>query len=378
MKRIKDYLTITLFCAVIFGFCMVFILTPDKTHSKAERRKLAQFPEISVEEVLSSEFSGKLEEYLLDQFPLREGFRSLNALTRTKVLGQKDVNGLWLSEGSIFKHEDALKPDQVEYGISVLNRINKSYLSGMNVYYSVIPDKNYFVRGEGLHPQFDYEALLGMLEGGIENAEYIDIFPTLKLEDYYRTDSHWSQDKILPVAKELTNGMGMGEYLTKKEEYKVNEISPFYGVYWGQAALNTKPDSIFYLTSEHTENATVSGIDPEILKNDFGVEMEISSEVYALEKFNGMDSYDMFLSGAQPIITIDCENAKTDRELIIFRDSYSSSLAPLFTGAYSKITLIDLRYIPTALLGEYVEFNSGQDALFLLSAMLFNSSMLFR
>ncbi len=342
MKRIKDFLTISLFCAVIFGFCIAFILLPDKALSKAERRKLAQFPEISAEEVLSSEFSGKLEAYLLDQFPLRESFRSLNAITRTNILGQKDVNGLWLHNGSIFKHEDALKPDQVEYGISVLNRINQSYLDGMNVYYSVIPDKNYFVRGEGLHPQFDYETLLKMLNDGIENAEYIDIFNSLELDDYYRTDSHWSQEKILPVAEKLAEGMGMEEYLTPEEEYYVTEISPFYGVYWGQAALNTKPDAIRYLTSKYTDNAKVSGIDPEVLKNDFGVEMEVSEHVYALEKFDGMDSYDMFLSGAQPIITIDCENAKTDRELVIFRDSFSSSLAPLFTGAYSKITLVEV------------------------------------
>lgn len=378
MNKIKNNLTIILFCIVIFGTCILFVLLPDKDVSKAERRKLAKLPTISFEEVLSREFSNKLENYLLDQFPMRESFRSINAKVRTSVLRQKDVNGLWLSGNSIFKNEDALKKDQTEYGAEVINRVTREYLDGLNVYYSIIPDKSYFVRGEGMRPEFDYEGMLEILQSRIDGAEYIDIFSALEIEDYYRTDSHWSQDKILPVAEKLANGMGMGKHLTPKEEYKVNEISPFYGVYWGQAALGTKPDSIFYLTSEHTENATVSGIDSEVLKRDFGVEMEVSNKVYALEKFEGTDSYDVFLSGAQPIIKIECKNAKTDRELIIFRDSFSSSLAPLFTGAYSKITLVDLRYIPIALVGNYVEFNSGQDALFLFSNSLINSSMLMR
>lgn len=378
MKRIKNNLTIILFCIVIFTVCAAFIFVPDKDVSKAERRKLAQLPEISFEEVFSGGFSVSLEEYLLDQFPMREAFRAINARVRTKVLGQKDVNGIWVKDGNILRHENTLKKDQVEYGVSVINRVKKTYLDGMNVYYSVIPEKSYYVREDSLYPEFDYEGMLDILHEGIEDAEYIDIFETLDASDYYRTDSHWSQEKIVPVAEKIAEGMNMAGFVTEEEEYTVREISPFYGVYWGQAALGSEPDTIFYLTGEYTENAVVSGIDPETLKKDFGVEMEISPKVYALEKFNGVDSYDIFLSGAQPIIKIDCKNAKTDRELVLFRDSFASSLAPLLTGAYSKITLVDLRYIPISMVGNYVEFNQGQDALFLFSGSLINSSMLMR
>jgi len=72
-------------------------------------------------------------------------------------------------------------------------------------------------------------------------------------------------------------------------------------------------------------------------------------------------------------VTIDCPAAQTDRELIVFRDSFGSSLAPLLTGVYSKITLVDLRYFHSALLGEALEF-TDQDVLFLYSASLLNNS----
>ena len=77
------------------------------------------------------------------------------------------------------------------------------------------------------------------------------------------------------------------------------------------------------------------------------------------------------------MLTIKSPLANTDRELIIFRDSFGSSLAPLLTEGYAKITLVDLRYMPAALLDKYVDFH-GQDVLFLYSTTLLNSAMVLK
>ncbi len=374
MKKIKDILTISIFAVIILAFCAMSFLIPDSDVSYAERRKLSQTSDFSSESVFSTAFSEKLETYLLDQFPARELMRKINARVRYSLLKQKDVNGLWLDGGSIFKKDSPLDEKQVLYGTNLINSITKKYLGGMNVYYSVIPEKNYFLEEKA----FDYDKLLTLLDENIEDASYIDVLGSLELSDYYKTDTHWSQDKIFGTLSVLAKGMGMDKYLTPENEYKKETLSPFYGVYWGQAALSAEPDELVYMTSKYTDNAKVYGIDPEVLKKDFGVEDTLSKKVYATEKFGGMDGYDVFLSGAQPIVTIECENAKTERELVIFRDSFSSSLAPLFAGAYKKVTLVDLRYIPSALIGEFVEFNEGQDALFLYSNSLYNSSMLLK
>lgn len=367
MNKIKNYTTVILFCLLIFGFCAAFIFLPKSDMSKSERRKLARFPETTTESVLSGDFFEKLESYLLDHFPLREEFRSINAAVRTKALLQSDVNGLWISDGSIFKYESDLKEAQVEYGAEIINKVCDEYLDGMNIYYSVIPDKNYYAADDGLHPKFDYNGMLDILGENVKKAKYIDIFDTLELDVYYKTDTHWSQDKIFPTVYRLAEAMGISEYLTPEEAYETKELGPFYGVYYGQAALSTAPDKLYYMTSNNTENAVVLGLDETA-----------ETTVYALDKFDGMDGYDIFLSGAQSVLTIECPGARTDRELIIFRDSYGSSIAPLFTGAYSKITLIDLRYYPVFMLKNAVEFKEGQDVLFLYSTLLLNSSMLMK
>ena len=67
-------------------------------------------------------------------------------------------------------------------------------------------------------------------------------------------------------------------------------------------------------------------------------------------------------------------DAETDRELVIFRDSYGSSLAPLLVKGYSKITLVDIRYLASPFVGQYVRFDS-QDVLFLYSTSVLNNSI---
>jgi hypothetical protein len=82
----------------------------------------------------------------------------------------------------------------------------------------------------------------------------------------------------------------------------------------------------------------------------------------------------MFLSGNQPIVAMKNPQAPNGKRLIIFRDSFASSLAPLMISGYEEIVLVDLRYISSDLLGEYIDFNNA-DVLFLYSTMLLNSSL---
>ena len=82
----------------------------------------------------------------------------------------------------------------------------------------------------------------------------------------------------------------------------------------------------------------------------------------------------MFLSGSKSLLTIENPNATTDKELIIFRDSFGSSIAPLLAEGYAKITLVDIRYMSPNMLGNFMEF-TDQDVLFLYSTGVLNNSI---
>ena len=105
--------------------------------------------------------------------------------------------------------------------------------------------------------------------------------------------------------------------------------------------------------------------------------MPVEGSIYDMEKACGKDPYEMFLSGSSPLITIENPNAKEDKELVLFRDSYGSSLAPLLAPAYSKITVVDIRYIQCDFLGNFIDFDN-KDILFMYSTTLLNNSMAMR
>mgnify|MGYP002405134674 FL=1 len=127
-----------------------------------------------------------------------------------------------------------------------------------------------------------------------------------------------------------------------------------------------EPDRINYVTSDSIEGAAV-----------YNYENGSTGGVYNFDKLQSKDPYEFFLSGACALMTIDSPSSDNDKNLVIFRDSYASSIIPYFIGAYSKITLVDTRYIEPSLLSEYVDF-SNCDVLFLYSTMVLNESSVLR
>lgn len=362
--RIRQILTIGILAIVLFGVPLVHILLPDETISYSERRKLAQYPEFTTAGLLDGSLSDDFEEYLLDQFPLREGFRTLKAVIQFYGFWQMDNNGIYIVDGVVCKKEYPLDTKQVTYAANKLQEVIDTYCTGMECYYSIIPDKNYFLAEENGYPHIDYDELNAIMQEYLTGAEYIDIYGTLDANSYYKTDTHWKQEKLEPVVQKLLAGMGMSEYMYPFDKYSQHTLHGFTGVYYGQSALPIAAEDIIYLTTDNIDNLTV-----------YSVESKDPLSVYTLEKFEGMDGYDIYLSGAAALLEIENPNAMSDRELIIFRDSFGSSITPLMLETYSKITMIDIRYFSSKLLGSYVEFDD-QQVLFLYSTLLLNSGRL--
>lgn len=357
MEKVKQILVASVLALTLAGLCVAQFLLPDGELSRSERRKLEQLPELTWEDVFSGDYFADLETYLLDQFPLREQFRTLKAQFQYKVLGTRDNNGIYLADGHLMKLEYPLKERQAKLAIDKINAVLAAHPQIANAYYALIPDKNYFLAEKNGFPAMDYAALVQQAEE--INAQYIDIFPLLTVDDYYCTDSHWRQECIVPVAQALAEAMGA--QVDGMDAYRTEMEGGFYGVYAGQSALPLNWETLTVLRSDVTDAAVV-----------YSVEQSSTIPVYNWQDFLGMDPYDVYLSGAEAVITMENPLAQNDRELIIFRDSFGSSIAPLLLSGYSKVTLVDLRYIASSLLDDYVSFD-GADVLFLYNTSLFNA-----
>jgi len=281
------------------------------------------------------------------------------------VFKQKNINSVYLANGYMSKTDYPLNEASVLNAAKKFNKIYDKFLTGMNVNYAVIPDKNYFIASEYGYLALDYTGMLDILIQNLKSMNYIDVFDSLSLESYYLTDIHWKQEKIIGAADKLLRKMRKG-FSASDIRYIENRLYPFFGSYYDHASFITAPDTLVYLTGSMIDDAVV-----------YNYQSKAYSNVYEPDKFNGTDGYNVFLSGAVPLITIEIPGSTDKKELILFRDSFGSSIAPLLLQGYSKITLIDLRYIYYDILDDFIDFGN-QDVLFLYNTQILNNSYMFK
>lgn len=348
-----------LFLLALWGSLTIFAwFGPKAEMSESERRPLAQFPEVSGKTIGSGRFMSDFEDYSLDQFPLRDSFRSLKSLFHYHVLQQSDNNGIYLAQGHAAQQQYPLNTASVDHALNRFNHIYDKYLQNANIHMAIIPDKGYYLADSAGQLKMDYEAMFSAFRDGMPWAAHIDLTGVLSAEDYYRTDTHWRQENLISAAQILCNALGVtaGEYTPTELE------TPFYGVYYGQAALPMEPDALTILENNILSACTV-----------FDYESGKTGSIYDLPRLNGKDPYEVFLSGPRSLLEITNPNAATDKELILFRDSFGSSIAPLLLQDYAKVTLVDVRYLQIDLLERFVDF-ADQDVLFLYSTLVLNNS----
>ena len=356
--KTKNVIIAVGFPVILIIVFIINILSKTNTISISERRKLAQMPEISVENIKSGNLSKDFDKYTVDQFVARDFFRKVKSFVSLTVFKQKDNNNLFEKDGSIYKIEYPLNTDNLQKSLNKINSIYDKYLQDMKVYYAIIPDKNYYLENDD-HLKINYTQLIETSKSKLEHMEYIDITKSLSLNDYYRTDLHWKQENLSDVVDTIKGNMNLNN--SRGSLYEIREIGDFYGAYFGQLGINVPPDKLYVVSNEMIENCIT-----------YNYENKKQGKIYDRPKT--ADQYDIYLSGATPLITIYNPNATTEKELILFRDSFGSSIAPLFVEDYKEITLIDLRYMSSELLDSYIDFDD-QDILFLYSSLVLNQNV---
>jgi len=355
----KDIFISVMFFGFLITVFFLQIIILDKEISNSERRKLQQFPSLNITNLKTGNFTKEFDKYVIDQFAFRDIFLNIKSFFEFNLLNKKDNNGYFIKNNMIFKNEMILNENSVINLTNKINNIKDKYLTTNNlVYYSIIPNKNYYLKDKN-YLKLDYKKIEEIMNNKLLDINYISIFDKLYLEAYYKSDIHWDQIKILDVSNVLLSNMG------KTFDYnlfnKTNCQVKLYGSYSHQMPYFMKSDNLCYFTNDVINNAKTYNV----LTNEISL-------VYNLDKKDSVDRYDIFISGAAPIIEI-TGNSKETKELIIFRDSFASSIAPLMLNSYKKITLVDTRYINPNLIGEYIDFND-QDILFLYSFAIINNS----
>ena len=269
---------------------------------------------------------------------------------------------VYVYEGYAVSTEAGYDRKSLDYAARKLRQLYDSDLTGNagHIYLSVIPDKGSFTEPPvGYTPasaQETAEALLAQLDF----VQYADITSGLSLEDYYRTDPHWRQECLISTAQTLAQAMGV-PLAGDLQENTVD--APFYGAYAEKAGEPLAADTLRYLTGEVLDACTV-----------YDYETERQETLYDLSAVETDTPYDLYLQGSRSLLRIDSPLAATDKTLVVFRDSFGSSLIPLLAESYRTVYAVDIRYLSSQLLGRFLTPDGSEDVLFLYSTMVLQNS----
>ncbi len=357
--KIKDIVVTIVFLITIISLFLINVIKKDTDISIAERRKLATMPELTTKSLFDGTYFKKFDSYVTDQFIERDTFRKIKIDIELSTKGE--YNNVYMADDSIVEEIFPLNTNSINNLTNKINYIKDKYLNdNSNIYYTIIPDKNYFVNKGNL--KLDYNKLQDMMKNNLTNLNYINIFDKLTLNNYYKTDTHWKQEDLSNVANTIANQMNFD--ITNNNV--INTVTTFKGSYAGRLSVTKDIDTIKTITNPSTLNSSV-----------YNYETKKYTKIYDYDKIKSLDKYDIYLSGASSIIDIVNPTSNSNKELIVFRDSYGSSLIPLLLEGYKKITVIDIRYVSSRILNNYIKFNN-QDVLFMYSILTINNSFSMR
>ena len=348
IARISQVVTAVLFCAFLAGFGLLHILLPDRTFSPVENRTLSSMPDFSWSALVDGSYTSRLEKYLEDQFPLRDGWMGLKNRYEY-LLGKREFHGVYLcGDRLIHKIEDASRAEQ---NIAYLQKLTE--LTDIPVYLGLIPTAAEVYRDQlpAGAENFDQAAYLKKVRESVPDAVWVDMEKWMDgasgVSLFYRTDHHWTSAGAWHGYAALMEAMGEPfEPLGTPETVSEN----FYGTLYSSSGVHwLAPDTIERYVSG--ESVTVENFE--------------KGETHGLyvDSFLGeKDKYASFLGGNTPLYIIRNPEAASEEKLLVVRDSYSDAMAPFLSQYFAEIHLVDLRYYRTSV-AEYAREN-GMDRIF--------------
>lgn len=340
MTKIAQRFTLALFCVFLAGFGLLHILLPDRDFSPVENRSLRQLPAFSWTALADGSYTAGLEEYLADQFPLRDGWMGLKNRVEY-LLGKREFHGVYLCGDTLINQvEDAGRAEQ---NMDYLRRLTEQ--TDLPVYVGLIPTaaeiwRDKLPRGA---ESFDQAAYLERIRAAVPGAIWVDIAGRLAEHGdepiFYRTDHHWTSLGAYWGYTALAEALGVsplppGEAETVSESF-CGTLYSTSGIHW------LAPDTIQRYVSG--EGVTVED-----------VAAGETHGLYVDSFLSQKDQYASFLGGNAPLYIVRNPSARSQERLLVVRDSYSDSLAPFLSGQFGEVHLLDLRYYRTPV-AQYAE-----------------------
>lgn len=352
-KNWQPYVTVIVFCLLVFGFTAATIITPSSEFSETENRVLAKMPEVKIDAILSGDFEADYEEYLTDQFVLRNQWISLKTSVERLLLKRESKDIYFAEDGYLIeKHSGSFTTQMAQRNIAALTefaqryeeQFGESHISVMIVPNAVdiLQDKLPPLAKSGGGSDYMEQIAESLPEGvWFDGASVLREHRSEEI--YYRTDHHWKTLAAFYVYQAWAEKQGYA--VPKLTDYEIQRVTDrFEGTVQSKLGIKTAGDSIelFFLTTK--TSYTVYRESTGKTENSF----------YDYTALDTKDKYAVFFGGNEPFLKIRTE-AENERKILVIKDSYANCFIPFMVGEFQEIDVLDLRYTNQRLSGIIAE-----------------------
>ena len=363
--RVIFSLFISFFCLLIGFLSLYGFMVPDREFSENESRLLEKMPAITFAGVIDGSFMKSFETYLTDQFPFRDEAIYIKSVLES-ALGKNEENGAYIGkDGFLFEKQTPYSEEKMKVTAKSLNAFTKAN-KGIKTAFALVPNSS-FIYAENLPDYLETENQKEQIEAFYtlldENIIRIDaVTPLLEAKSegrvFYKSDHHWTTYGAFSVFEKITEGFGECINAEDFEFYTVS--NSFEGTLKSKSPAQSSIDSVevcFPKDSQGTYFVEFSG------------EGNKKESLFVKEKLEGKNHYEVFLGGNFAKVTI-TTTLEGDRKLLLVKDSFANCLIPMLTPYFSKIVVVDPRYMTEGIDGIMNE-DTFTDILFLYNANTF-------
>ena len=320
---------------------LINIILPDRSFSEKENRVLSSFPALSVSALSSGRAASQMDNYVNDQFFLRDFWVTMKADV-DRLMGKVKLNGVYLGKSGYLMESFTVPSDKFMEGISnALTSFAASH-PDLTQYMLLAPTSVNILRSHlpAAAQEADQNLYIDAIKNTVESAgmSFIDVRDTFynHIDEplYYKTDHHWTTQGAYYAYLASAATMHLETTLVTYE--KLPASKSFQGTLSAKSGFrsNAIEELDVFLPKANTGyHSIVNYVD----------EREKVASFYASEKLSTRDKYGMFLNGNHAKIRINTAEADS-RTLLILKDSYANCYIPFLSANFSEIIVIDPRY----------------------------------
>jgi len=350
------------FCLLLAIGVLSGLLVPDKYYSESEKRTLTQKSAISVSDFASGKMSNEIENYLSDQFPLRDSWITVKTVAEL-LSGKTEISNVYFGKDNYLLDKFAsYDRSQFTVNIDALVKLSESLkASDIPMQVMLIPTAVQILSAKlpACAPNLNQRALLDYANTqGLNTVNVFDILLQHNNEYiYYKTDHHFTSlgAYYCYVALMLAQGKTPEPLSAWQSQILCTDFrgTTYNKVNYPFAAYDTI--TAYYKTLSHTVS--------------YNSDNYITDSIYERKYLSGKDQYATFLNSNQSTTVV---TGNGTGSLLILKDSYANCFAQFVIDDYAETHLIDLRFFKDNL-SDYIAENNITEVLVLYNIPNFTS-----